>query len=459
MVIECPKLLQMPEKLVAILRLIDKYRYFLIEGGRGGGKSQAIARLFLFLTDIYNLRCVCGREIQNSIEESVYTLLADLISKYNLAFHVGAKEIDHPDTKSTIRFRGFREQGSINIKGLEGIDMLWIDEAQAITKGTLDVIIPTIRKNKAKVFFTMNRLRKHDPVFDEFSARPDCLHIKINYDENEFCSDALRNEAELCRLKNYDDYRHIWLGEPSDDGVSQVFHGVDKIVSIAEFPLAPNEQYSYVLGVDLARSVDYTVLTVVNKQLKRVVYWERLESDNRTSWNYQVERIEAVSNKYHRALVVLDSSGVGDPIAENLMRRNVNLYHTQTDTKETPGVKFTSISKENLIEKLKVAIELEMIWIPNIKILIDELKEYETELLPSGRYRYSAPDGRHDDCVISLALAVWGMNAEIYVQDVPKVVLTPKDEFWRAVKSDLAPFNDNDSEEGSPIDEGALINE
>jgi phage terminase large subunit len=144
----------------------DKYRYFILEGGRGGGKSQAVGRLFLYLADCYNLRMVCGREVQNSIKESVYTLMAELARVYNLNFDILASEIRHRElarvynlnfdilaseirhrsSGSTMSFRGFREQGAFNIQGMEGVDVLWIDEAQAITKKTLDVLIPTIRK-------------------------------------------------------------------------------------------------------------------------------------------------------------------------------------------------------------------------------------------------------------------------------------------------------------------------
>lgn len=138
----------------------------MAEGGRGGGKSQSIARFLLFISEKRHVRIVCGREQQNTINESVKTILEDLINKYKLNFTVKDKEIIHNITGSTFLFKGFREQGRVNIKGLEGTDILWIDEAEAIQKTTLDVIIPTIRKNNSKVFFTMNRYVRKDSVFE-----------------------------------------------------------------------------------------------------------------------------------------------------------------------------------------------------------------------------------------------------------------------------------------------------
>ena len=142
MVIELDSLLNVPQKLLPLITEFDKYRYFLIEGGRGGGKSQAVARFILYLSEQYNLRIVCGREIQNSIKESVYSLFTDLIQQYNLNNIVLAKSIINRRTKSEINFRGFREQGAFNIQGMEAIDVVWIDESQALTKQTLDVLIP-----------------------------------------------------------------------------------------------------------------------------------------------------------------------------------------------------------------------------------------------------------------------------------------------------------------------------
>ena len=77
------------------------------------------------------------QEIQNTIDESVHTLLKDLIIQYELDYAVFEKKIVHRKTGTTFRFKGFREHGSVNIKGLEGVDILWIDEAEAITKNTL----------------------------------------------------------------------------------------------------------------------------------------------------------------------------------------------------------------------------------------------------------------------------------------------------------------------------------
>ena len=110
--LDIPDLLDFPDKLLPLITEFNKYKYFLIDGGRVSAKSQSVGRLLL-----------------------------DVGEKNK------SKNLDHMSSGSSIIFKGFREQGKLNIKGLEGVDILWIDEAQGITKPTLQVIIPTIRKS------------------------------------------------------------------------------------------------------------------------------------------------------------------------------------------------------------------------------------------------------------------------------------------------------------------------
>ena len=443
-----PEILDVPDKLRPVITELDKKRYFLLDGGRGSGKSHTVARLILYLCGQHTLRVVCGREIQSSIEESVYTLLCDLIREHNLDYNIYATKIDHRSNGSTIRFHGFREQGNVTIKGLEAVDILWVDEAQAVPKPTLDIIIPTIRAENAKVFWTMNRYLDDDPVYTMFHSREDCLSIHIDYHESKHCPDALKREAELCKSTNLDDYQHIWLGQPLPQANNAAFRRVREIVKPYVIPVTYSKEYQYVMGVDLARSIDYTVLTIINATIKRVDYVERLANENRTSWNYQKEKVLAVSGIYGNALTVVDSTGVGDPIVEDLLRSGCNVYFNQTDSgKETSGVKFTSTSKDNLVEKLKVAIENKLITIPDDKDLIRELERFECFTLPSGNHRWQARDGEHDDMVMSLALAVWGARDFIYQPryEPPKKV-TRTDEFWKHVKDDIARNTGEDEE-------------
>lgn len=312
--LKIPDLLEIPDKIYPVIEKLDDYRYFLLEGGRGGGKSQSIGRFILYLCSLYKLRVVCGREIQNSITESVYSLLSDLIRTKNYNFEIQSSKIVHNKTGSTINFRGFREQGSFNIQGMEGIDIVWIDEAQALTKQTLDVLIPTIRKDNAKIFFTMNRHVENDPAFSTFVKRDDCLHIKINYFENPFCTIALKKEAEECKKISEKDYNHIWLGEPLDQGE-------DCVYSQSELAHAKTNHYPLrdgygirVAGFDIARYGDDKCAVVILQQMG-ALHWEAIHVDewDKKDLNYTTGRILMTTNEHavNKAIIDIDGLGAG----------------------------------------------------------------------------------------------------------------------------------------------------
>ena len=328
MSLELPRLLDVPSKLLAIVDKFDIFRYFLAEGGRGGGKSQAIARFILYLAGHFKLRVICGREIQKSIDESVYTILKDLIIENQLNFEVQASKIIHRKTGTTIGFKGFREQGSVNIKGLEGVDILWIDEAQAITQHTLDILIPTIRKSHAKVFFSMNRHLKNDPVYKEFSTREDCLHIKINYYDNPFCSDELIHEAELCKVNRPDDYGHIWEGEPLEEADNFLFTE-QKLLDCANTDFLGCGYHEQVMGVDLARyGEDKCVAKII--QRRGPLKWETKHTERWGKKNLMEStgRIVDLITRFKLDAVAIDADGlvgVCDRLTE--MKYNINEFH------------------------------------------------------------------------------------------------------------------------------------
>ena len=310
--IDIPKILQMPEKLMAFILKINLFRYFMAEGGRGGGKSQAMGRIFLYLAEQKKLRMVCGRETQNSISESVYSLLCDIIKAERLAFEMQSTKIIHKVTGSVINFRGFRQQGVFNIQGMEGVDVLWIDEAQAITKQTLDVLIPTIRKEKAKVYFTMNRHIEHDPVYEFLIGRKDCLHVHINFNENQFCTEALKVEAAECKAKSEADYAHIWMGEPLQQTEDNVFTYKElKDTILNKYPM--REGYGLrIAGFDVARYGDDKCAAKIIQQMG-ALHWEDIYTDqwDHKDLNYTTGRILTTSNEQEVNKSIIDEDGIG----------------------------------------------------------------------------------------------------------------------------------------------------
>lgn len=180
---------------------------------------------------------------------------------------------------------------------------------------------------------------------------------------------------------------------------STVFRNLVKCAT--EKPHDPESGKTYYMGADLARLQDYTVIVVMDSDGNQV-YMDRF---NEIDWKLQEERIKFQANRYNKAQVWLDVSGVGDPIYEALVSMRVNVQ----------PYKFTNESKKQLIQMLMMSLEQEKIRIfgneeSNGKIQFDEMVIFEYEMTSSGLIRYQAPEGFHDDCVIGLALANWGVQ-------------------------------------------------
>ena len=324
--LKLPELLNIPPKMLPMVTRFNDYDILLAEGGRGSGKSHSIGRLILYLGEQKKLRVVCGREIATNIEESVYTLLKDLISEYNLAYDVMAFKIKHKFSGTEINFKGFREQGNVAVKGLEGVDILWIDEAQSITRHTLEVIMPTIRKEKAKVFFSMNRFLREDAVPEYCIGRENVLHIHIDYFENPFCPLSLKVQAEEMKNKSERDYRHIWLGEPRAQADDFLFN-FDKLHK--SFDIKPFGEFPYrqrVLAFDFAaQGNDLCVGTVLDRASNQ--HWnlsERLPWDEPDTM-VSVGKIVNYIGEFKPDVAILDIGGMGKPVYDRLMEVGVDV--------------------------------------------------------------------------------------------------------------------------------------
>lgn len=242
-------------------------------------------------------------------------LFKDLIAEYNLDFEVSENQITHRKTGSVIIFKGFREQEIVNIKGLEGVDILWIDEAETVTKRALDVIIPTIRKENSIIIFTMNRYVKNDAVYQHCVGRKNCLHIHINYFENPYCPQKLIDEAEECKKRNMADYNHIWLGLPLEQGANYLV-ATEKIEHALTLKwnreTHPNNS---IMAVDLAAcGGDLCVAKRLVQQSATV--WEEVETVTWTEADTDKTkgRIMNLYARWQPNLLIGDADGLGYPI-------------------------------------------------------------------------------------------------------------------------------------------------
>src|SRR3990167_7239633 len=146
--------LYIPNKALPILESPNK-RYRCLYGGRGSGKSTAFAS-WLIIAALSNKRILCCREIQNSIRDSVHRLLTDRIRLMGLDdYFIITQDSIKSRYGAEIIFRGLKNNVS-EIKSLEGISIVWVEEAEKVSKDSWDILVPTIREEGSEIWCSFN---------------------------------------------------------------------------------------------------------------------------------------------------------------------------------------------------------------------------------------------------------------------------------------------------------------
>lgn len=275
----------------------------------------------------------------------------------------------------------------------EELDLLIVDEAAMIKPNVYErYLYPTTSSRQGKSVFisTPNGKNWFFRKFDSTKNAEDGASFNFPSTVNDHFKKEEWDRAKqlLPEAVFNQEYRAIFL-----DDAAAVFRGIRKCV-LDDCYEEPKPTHRYVIGVDLARHQDYTVFTVIDRQSHKVVSWDRF---NKVDFNLQKERLKILVKKYNNAKVVLDSTGLGSPIAEDLKREGIHIEEFY----------FTNTSKKQLIEKLSIFIEQQAISIPDEEVLLDELESFGYTITDAGNIKYEAPIGQHDDTVCSLALAIW----------------------------------------------------
>lgn len=279
----------------------DDWREAAIYGGRGSLKSHTVGRFLLIRARQAKTRVACFREFQNSIAESSHQLLSDLIDQYKLReFKVTDNSIVNQLNGSDFLFKGLHHNEQ-SVKSIEGIDLAWVEEAQTVSKKSIDVLTPTVRKPGSKIIYTYNRLEEEDPVHKRLviEGRPNSLIINVNYDvamKHGWFPEVLRIEMEDDREKRSALYRHKWLGEPNttEGRIYQGWNIIDEI---------PHEAKLVRYGVDFGYSIDPTVIVAIYYYnggyiIDEVTYQKGLSNKS----------IADILNTREKALVIADSA-------------------------------------------------------------------------------------------------------------------------------------------------------
>lgn len=369
-----------------------------VKGRRAGGTHGAVNKLLQIAHEQPGSRHLWVDTIQRNIER--YLRRYFLRGLRGTRYHWNKQRL-------TLTFEGgaYCDFGSASKpENLEGFayDYIWINEAG------------TLLKDEALYYFTLLPMQMESPnaqvfiigapkgpglfqrMFDwgQDEMRPEWASFRHASHQNHLLPRSALEEMRATMPDRV--YRQEVLAE-FVEGEGSVFRNVSAIVRPGkEPPVLPD--VPYVLGVDLARHTDFTVIWAGRADTRHGVACDRFR---RIPWDRQVARIADMARKYHDAPVYADATGMGDPVVEDLAREGL---HVQ-------GIHFSKERKRRLIDNLAIGIERERLTIIPHDQTVRELHAYEYRQLPSGHQRSEGGGGQHDDCVIALALCYWGMSA------------------------------------------------
>lgn len=413
-----------PKQLEAIFDAKDldgnPARYAYVEASTKAGKTVAcIAWLFeqalqgklgdnfWWVAPVYTQAKIAFRRMKNGIPRGLYRaneseMTITLIHGPVIWFKSGEK----PD----------------NLYG-EDVRAAVVDEASRVREDAWHAVRSVITATKGKVRAIGNVKGRKNWFYKHCrraqSGEKDNAFAKLNAWDAVAGGVLDREEIEDAkRMLPENVFNELYLAEASDDEGNPFGH---KHIQACIGPFSSRPPVA--IGVDLAKSVDWTVVIGIDRN-GAVCGLERWQ---RVPWDETTRRILSMVKGVP---ALIDSTGVGDPIVETMQSRNPRV----------DGFKFTSESKQRLMEGLAMALQSRQITIPK-GVLVDELNEFEYVYTRTG-VRYSAPDGFHDDCVVALALAVQKWREVRPALNSNKPVSIPR----------ISPFLDFDA-----TSEGALV--
>jgi len=344
---------------------------WILERAMGGLRGQA----FWWISPVYPQAKIAYRRLKRGLPETLYTpneseLTITLVNGAIISF----KSAEKPD----------------NLYG-EDVYAAVLDEATRMREEAWHAIRSTLTATRGPVRIIGNVKGRRNWAYAlarrAEGGEPGWAYAKLTATDAIDAGIIASEEIDQAQRQLPESvFRELYFAEPSDDGGNPF--GQEAIrACIGDVSGAPPAVY----GVDLAKSVDWTVVVGLD-ETGAVCRFDRYQ------WPWE-ETVRRLAQEIGLTPAIVDSTGVGDPIVERLQRELPNVE----------GYNFSSSSKQRLMEGLAMAIQTGEVRYPQ-GVIVSELDAFAYEYTRTG-VRYSAPDGMHDDCVMALALAVYGRTS------------------------------------------------
>lgn len=226
-------------------------------------------------------KIICTREIQKSIDDSVHALLAQEIEALGLGGFYDVQNSSIVGRNGTeFLFAGLRSNIS-SIKSIPGLTRAWVEEAQSASVANIKILARTVREPNSEIWLSFNPDLEDDPIYQEFVVDPptNSIVVKVNYDDNPFFPDVLKQDMEDDKRKNFKEYEHTWLGKPKQVVDGAIFS--DEILKASE---------------------EHRITAVAVKPGVPIqTFWDLGQSDNTAIWFVQIIGLEFRLVDYYQA--------------------------------------------------------------------------------------------------------------------------------------------------------------
>jgi phage terminase large subunit len=391
-------------------------------GGRGAGaKSWGIASLLVQKAHRENLRIACLREIQLSLEESVHSLIGKTIDRLRYpGWHITDNHIDSPAGSHFI-FRGLKDlRAAQQIKGLEGYDIFWLEEAATISHESINALMPTLRKDGSELWVSFNREQELDPVYERFvlHQREDSIIIWLEPGriDNEWFTDAMLAEMEEDYKRDPDEAMHIWGGLPRP-------HGKNTALKRSEIIQAARRNIEFIgqkqIGVDVARFGDDET-TIYSRTGLKTTEVKKFRGQDTMKTAYEAWDL---ANHDKSIPILVDVTGVGAGVVDRLQELGAKVIPIDFGGKADENDLYANTITEMFFQFREVLKEAD---IPEDSELISQLSgrkygyDNKNRYIVESKEQYKKRLGRSPDDADGILLCYYNPKSKIVSKDIQK---------------------------------------
>lgn len=377
--------------------VIQNYgKWVVVKSRRQVGKSALLKALLLYssLKNGGAVSILCSPVISQSrkIFEEILKMASGLIKQSNASL-LSVTFIN----ESKIEFVSAEQGASVRGKTIKGGGLLVVDEAAFISDDFFyGVLVPTTNVYKASIILTSSPFVKKGFFYELFNTpNENTLTFDwCNYDTSKYLS------VETLEMYRSSLPRRIfqteYMGEFAD-GDSYIF---------GDFKDCISNDYQYqggdvILGVDWGSGSgeDYTVISVIEKQQEKIVLLKQIAFNDKGP-EATIEEIKHLNAFYNAKHILVERNSIGKIYLDLLRKQLKNVKPFDT----------TNSSKNVIINNLSLLLERKELVLLNDRELIAELSFFQSKVTKNGSVIYSAPNGQHDDRVMSLAIGLYGFK-------------------------------------------------